>query len=298
MSQMFFIFGQCFCEVVVIEYLLQVVGIINVNYVLLVKCVGFKVIYLFGGGVVVGFLGLLDLGISGFDDVFIDVCWIIDVCDLLLLVDVDIGFGFLVFNVVCMVKLMIKFGVVVMYIEDQVGVKCCGYRLNKEIVLQQEMVDCIKVVVDVCSDDFFVIMVCIDVLVVEGLQVVIDCVCVCVEVGVDMIFLEVMIELVMYKEFVVVVKVLVLVNIIEFGVILLFIIDELVFVDVFLVFYLLLVFCVMNKVVENVYIVICCDGIQKNVIDIMQICMELYDCIDYYSFEQKFDVFFVQKKNV
>lgn len=285
--------GKVFCVVLFKENLLQIVGIINVNYVLLVQCVGYQVIYFFGGGVVVGLLGLFDFGIFIFDDVLIDICCIIDVCLLLLLVDVDIGFGFLVFNVVCMVKLMIKVGVVGLYIEDQVGVKCCGYCLNKVIVLKEEMVDWICVVVDVKIDFDFVIMVCIDVLVVEGLDVVIECVQVYVEVGVEMLFLEVIIEFVMYCQFVDVVQVLIFVNIIEFGVMLLFIIDELCSVYVVMVLYLFLVFCVMNCVVEYVYNVLCQEGMQKSVIDIMQICNELYESINYYQYEEKFDNLFV-----
>lgn len=292
----FFFVGVCFCEVLVVELLLQVIGVINVNYVLLVKCVGFCVIYLFGGGVVVGLLGLLDLGINILEDVLVDVCCIIDVCDLLLMVDIDIGFGLSVFNIVCIVKLLIKVGVVVCYIEDQVGVKCCGYCLGKEIVLQGEMVDCVKVVVDVKIDLDFFLIVCIDVIQVDGVDKVIECVIVCVEVGVDGIFVEVVYDLDIYCCFVDVVKVLVLVNIIEFGVILLFSSDELVLVGVVIQLFLLLVFCVVNKVVENVYQVVCCDGYQCNVVEIMQICEELYDCIGYYVFEQQFDVLFVVKK--
>lgn len=297
MSQTSLTPGQRFREAVATEHLLQVVGTINANHALLAKRAGFKAIYLSGGGVAAGSLGLPDLGISGLDDVLTDVRRITDVCDLPLLVDVDTGFGSSAFNVARTVKSMIKFGAAAMHIEDQVGAKRCGHRPNKEIVSQQEMVDRIKAAVDARSDDSFVIMARTDALAVEGLQAAIDRACACVEAGADMIFPEAMTELAMYKEFAAAVKVPVLANITEFGATPLFTTDELASADVSLVLYPLSAFRAMNKAAENVYTAIRRDGTQKNVIDTMQTRMELYDRIDYHSFEQKLDALFAQKKN-
>lgn len=297
MSQTSLTPGQRFREAVATEHPLQVVGTINANHALLAKRAGFKAIYLSGGGVAAGSLGLPDLGISGLDDVLTDVRRITDVCDLPLLVDVDTGFGSSAFNVARTVKSMIKFGAAAMHIEDRVGAKRCGHRPNKEIVSQQEMVDRIKAAVDARSDDSFVIMARTDALAVEGLQAAIDRACACVEAGADMIFPEAMTELAMYKEFAAAVKVPVLANITEFGATPLFTTDELASADVSLVLYPLSAFRAMNKAAENVYTAIRRDGTQKNVIDTMQTRMELYDRIDYHSFEQKLDALFAQKKN-
>ncbi|MBG6469544.1 methylisocitrate lyase [Pseudomonas aeruginosa] len=297
MSQTSLTPGQRFREAVATEPPLQVVGTINANHALLAKRAGFKAIYLSGGGVAAGSLGLPDLGISGLDDVLTDVRRITDVCDLPLLVDVDTGFGSSAFNVARTVKSMIKFGAAAMHIEDQVGAKRCGHRPNKEIVSQQEMVDRITAAGDARSDDSFVIMARTDALAVEGLQAAIDRACACVEAGADMIFPEAMTELAMYKEFAAAVKVPVLANITEFGATPLFTTDELASADVSLVLYPLSAFRAMNKAAENVYTAIRRDGPQKNVIDTMQTRMELYDRIDYHSFEQKLDALFAQKKN-
>ncbi|MEG2913778.1 MAG: isocitrate lyase/phosphoenolpyruvate mutase family protein, partial [Pseudomonas sp.] len=145
--------GQRFRDAVASEHPLQVVGAINANHALLAKRAGFKAIYLSGGGVAAGSLGVPDLGITGLDDVLTDVRRITDVCDLPLLVDVDTGFGSSAFNVARTVKSMIKFGAAAIHIEDQVGAKRCGHRPNKEIVSQQEMVDRIKAAVDARTDD-------------------------------------------------------------------------------------------------------------------------------------------------
>jgi methylisocitrate lyase len=206
---------------------LQVIGAINANHALLAKRAGFRAIYLSGGGVAAGSLGLPDLGISNLDDVLTDVRRITDVCDLPLLVDVDTGFGASAFNVARTVKSMIKFGAAAMHIEDQVGAKRCGHRPGKEIVSKQEMVDRIKAAVDARTDENFVIMARTDALAVEGLDAAIERAVACVEAGADMIFPEAITDLAMYKQFANAVKVPMLANITEFGSTPLFTVDEL-----------------------------------------------------------------------
>ncbi|WP_144172048.1 methylisocitrate lyase [Pseudomonas sp. Kh13] len=288
--------GQRFRDAVAAEHPLQVVGAINANHALLAKRAGFKAIYLSGGGVAAGSLGLPDLGISGLDDVLTDVRRITDVCDLPLLVDVDTGFGASAFNVARTVRSMSKFGAAAIHIEDQVGAKRCGHRPNKEIVSQQEMVDRIKAAVDARTDDSFVIMARTDALAVEGLNAALDRAAACVEAGADMIFPEAITELQMYKTFADRVQAPILANITEFGATPLYTTEELASVDVSLVLYPLSAFRAMNKAAENVYTALRRDGTQKNVIDTMQTRMELYDAIGYHAFEQSLDALFAQKK--
>ncbi len=284
--------GARFRLAVAEEQPLQVVGTINANHALLAQRAGYRAIYLSGGGVAAGSLGLPDLGISGLEDVLVDVRRITDVCDTPLLVDVDTGFGSSAFNVARTVKSLIKAGAGAMHIEDQVGAKRCGHRPNKEIVTQQEMVDRIKAAVDARTDDDFVIMARTDALAVEGLDAAIERAVACVEAGADMIFPEAMTELPMYKQFAAAVGVPVLANITEFGSTPLFTVDELRTVDVGLVLYPLSAFRAMNKAAENVYAAIRKDGTQKNVVDTMQTRMELYDAIGYHDFEQRLDAIF------
>lgn len=288
--------GAALREAVKTEQPLQVVGTINANHALLAKAAGFKAIYLSGGGVAAGSLGLPDLGISTLDDVLTDVRRITDVCDLPLLVDVDTGFGASAFNVARTVRSMSKFGAAAIHIEDQVGAKRCGHRPNKEIVSQQEMVDRIKAAVDARTDDSFVIMARTDALAVEGLNAALDRAAACIEAGADMIFPEAITELSMYKTFADRVKAPILANITEFGATPLYTTQELAEVDVSLVLYPLSAFRAMNKAAENVYTALRRDGTQKNVIDTMQTRMELYDAIGYHAFEQSLDALFAQKK--
>src|SRR5476649_1177790 len=182
--------GQRFRDAVASEQPLQVVGAINANHALLAKRAGFKAIYLSGGGVAAGSLGLPDLGITGLDDVLTDVRRIADVCSLPLLVDVDTGFGSSAFNVARTVKSLIKFGAGAMHIEDQVGAKRCGHRPNKELVSKEEMVDRIKAAVDARTDQAFFIMARTDSLANEGLPAAIDRALAYVDAGADMIFAE------------------------------------------------------------------------------------------------------------
>ncbi|HWZ47765.1 MAG TPA: methylisocitrate lyase [Herbaspirillum sp.] len=288
--------GALFRQAVVDESPLQIIGAINANHALLAKRAGFKAIYLSGGGVAAGSLGLPDLGISNLDDVLTDVRRITDVCDLPLLVDVDTGFGASAFNVARTVKSMIKFGAAAIHIEDQVGAKRCGHRPNKEIVSKQEMVDRIKAAVDARTDDNFVIMARTDALAVEGLEPALERAIAYIEAGADMLFPEAITEILMYRQFASAVKVPVLANITEFGATPLFTVEELRAVDVSLVLYPLSAFRAMNKAAENVYQTIRRDGTQKNVLDTMQTRMELYDRIDYNRYEQSLDALFAQKK--
>ncbi len=288
--------GSRFRTAVREEKPLQVIGAINANHALLAKRAGFRAIYLSGGGVAAGSLGLPDLGISGLEDVLIDVRRITDVCDLPLLVDVDTGFGSSAFNVARTTKALIKAGGAAMHIEDQVGAKRCGHRPGKEIVGKDEMVDRIKAAVDARTDASFVIMARTDALAVEGLDKALERAVACVEAGADMIFPEAITDLAMYRKFSAAVKVPVLANITEFGSTPLFTVEELRGAEVGLVLYPLSAFRAMNKAAENVYKAVRRDGTQKNVVDAMQTRMELYDSIGYHAFEQKLDALFAQKK--
>ena len=288
--------GARFRAAVAAEKPLQLPGAINANHALLAQRAGFKAIYLSGGGVAAGSLGLPDLGISTLDDVLTDVRRITDVCELPLMVDVDTGFGPSAFNVARTVKSLIKFGAGAMHIEDQVGAKRCGHRPGKEIVSQQEMVDRIKAAVDARIDPDFVIMARTDALAVEGLDRAIERAVACVEAGADMIFPEAMTELSMYRQFAAAVKVPVLANITEFGSTPLFTVEELASADVGIVLYPLSAFRAMNKAAQNVYAAIRRDGTQKAVLDTMQTRMELYEAIGYHAFEQRLDALFAKAK--
>src|SRR6478672_10278542 len=173
---------------------LQVVGTINAYHARLAERSGYRAIYLSGGGVAAGSLGLPDLGISTLDDVLTDIRRITDVCSLPLLVDVDTGWGG-AFNIARTVKSLIKFGAAAMHIEDQVQQKRCGHRPNKEIVGKDEMVDRIKAAVDAKTDSSFVVMARTDALAVEGVEAAVERACACVEAGADMIFPEAITEL-------------------------------------------------------------------------------------------------------
>ena len=288
--------GARFRAAVAEEKPLQIVGTINAYHARLAQRSGYRAIYLSGGGVAAGSLGLPDLGISTLDDVLTDVRRITDVCDLPLLVDADTGFGSSAFNIARTVKSLIKFGAAAMHIEDQVGAKRCGHRPNKELVSQQEMVDRIKAAVDARTDRDFVVMARTDALAVEGLQAAIERACACVEAGADMIFPEAITELAMYEKFADAVKVPILANITEFGATPLFTTQELAGAGVAMALYPLSAFRAMNAAALKVYQTLRKEGTQKNVVDIMQTRNELYDFLDYHSYEQKLDQLFARDK--
>jgi len=283
--------GARFRAALAAEKPLQIIGAINAYHAMLATQSGFKAIYLSGGGVAAGSLGLPDLGISGLEDVLVDVRRITDAVDTPLLVDIDTGFGG-AFNIARTIKSVAKAGAAAVHIEDQVSAKRCGHRPNKAIVSLDEMVDRVKAAVDAKPYDDFVVMARTDALAVEGLQSAIDRACACVEAGADMIFPEAMTELGMYRQFVEAVKVPVLANITEFGSTPLFTVDELSTAGVGMVLYPLSAFRAMNQAALKVYQGVRKDGTQKNVLDLMQTRADLYEHLGYHAFEQKLDALY------
>lgn len=289
--------GATFKKALQEERPLQIVGTINANHALLAKRAGYRAIYLSGGGVAAGSLGVPDLGITTLEDVLTDVRRITDVCDLPLLVDADTGFGPSAFNIGRTVKDLIKAGAAAMHIEDQVHAKRCGHRPNKEIVSKSEMVDRIKASVDARTDSDFCIMARTDSIAIEGLDKAIDRTLAYIEAGADLVFPEAIRDLKDYKKFAAAVDRPILANITEFGMTPLFTRDELAGSGVAMALYPLSAFRAMNKAAENVYEAIRRDGTQVNVIDSMQTRDELYERINYHHYESALDQFRSEKDN-
>lgn len=287
--------GARFREAVKEEKPLQVIGTICAYHARLAQRTGYKAIYLSGGGVAAGSLGMPDLGISGLDDVLTDIRRITDACELPLLVDVDTGFGASAFNVARTTRSLVKFGAAAMHIEDQVGAKRCGHRPGKELVSAEEMADRIKAAVDARTDSSFVVMARTDALASEGLESAIERSLLYVQAGADMIFPEAITELGMYRKFVDAVKVPVLANITEFGKTPLFTVDELRSAGVAIALYPLSAFRAMNKAALKVYETLRKQGTQKSLIGEMQTRDELYDFLDYHAYEQKLDELFSRR---
>jgi methylisocitrate lyase len=276
---------------------LQCVGAINAYHARLAERAGYKSIYLSGGGVAAGSLGLPDLGISNLEDVLTDARRITDICSLPLLVDVDTGFGASAFNIARTVRSLIKAGAAAMHIEDQVGAKRCGHRPGKELVPKEEMVDRIKAAVDAKTDSDFVVMARTDALAVEGLDRAIERARACVDAGADAVFPEAIPELSMYRRFAEAVKVPVLANITEFGATPLFTLEELRSANVAIALYPLSAFRAMNAAALKVYNAIRKEGTQKSVLDLMQTRADLYDALDYLAYERKLDQLFAREKS-
>lgn len=283
--------GQLLREAISVESPLQIVGTINANHALLAQRAGYRAIYLSGGGVAAGSLGLPDLGITTLEDVLVDVRRIVNVCSLPLLVDIDTGFGPSAFNIARTITSLISAGAAGAHIEDQVGAKRCGHRPNKELVSKKEMVDRIRAAVDARGDDPFVIIARTDAIAGEGMDAAINRALAYVAAGADAIFPEAIRNLEDYKRFTAAVKVPVLANITEFGLTPLFTLEELKSADVSMALYPLSAFRAMNKAAENVYEVIRKEGTQKSVIDSMQTREELYERINYYEYERSLDKF-------
>jgi methylisocitrate lyase len=275
---------------------LQVVGTINANHALLARHAGFRAIYLSGGGVSAGSLGMPDLGIIALEDVLVDVRRITAVCELPLMVDIDTGFGPSAFNIARTVRSLVQAGAAACHIEDQAGAKRCGHRPGKEIVTTAEMADRVKAAVDARGDDGFFVIARTDAIAVEGVDAAIERALACVEAGADGIFAEAAIDLDTYRRFAGAVNVPLLANMTEFGKTPLFATSELADAGVAMALYPLSAFRAMNRAAENVFTAIRRDGHQRNVLDTMQTREELYERIGYHAFEQKLDALYGGKR--
>jgi methylisocitrate lyase len=288
--------GSKFRAALAAESPLQIVGTINANHALLAKRAGYKAIYLSGGGVAAGSLGLPDLGITTLEDVLVDVRRITAVCDLPLLVDIDTGFGPSAFNIERTIKSLISAGAAGAHIEDQVGAKRCGHRPNKEIVSEAEMVDRIKAAVSARGEDSFYLIARTDAVANEGVESAIARSNSYIAAGADAIFAEAITSLDDYKYFTRSVKAPVLANITEFGMTPLFTVEELRSAQVAMALYPLSAFRAMNKAAEQVFEVIRKEGTQKSLISEMQTREELYERINYYEYEKTLDRFNSEKR--
>lgn len=271
---------------------LQIVGTINANHALLATQAGFKAIYVSGGGVAAGSLGIPDLGITNLNDVLVDVERITNVCNTPLMVDIDTGFGPSSFNVARTVKSLIKAGAAALHIEDQVGAKRCGHRPNKELVSGSEMADRIKAAVDARIDPNFVIGARTDALDSEGVERALERAVAYRDAGADFIFAEAVRDLSQYRLFVEATGIPVLANITEFGQTPLWTVSQLADAGVGLVLYPLSAFRAANEAARQVFERVRQDGTQQAVLHTMQTREDLYQSIGYYDYERKLDALF------
>ena len=263
-------------------------GTINAYSAILAEKSGHQAIYLSGGGVAAASYGMPDLGITSLEDVLTDAKRITNASSLPLLVDIDTGWGG-AFNISRTIKCMIDAGCAAVHMEDQVSQKRCGHRPNKSLVSKEEMQDRIKAAVDGRHDESFFIMARTDAVASEGINGAIDRISAYVEDGADGIFLEAATSLEEYSAVKDKIKVPILANITEFGKTPLFTTEELAKAGVDMVLYPLTAFRAMSQVAEKVYISLAKEGTQEGLLDIMQTREELYERLNYHSFEQKLD---------
>ncbi|MBB6600574.1 methylisocitrate lyase [Luteimonas sp. MC1825] len=287
--------GARFRAAVAAESPLQVMGAITAYAGLMARRVGYKALYLSGGGVAANSLGVPDLGISTMEDVLVDARRIVDATGLPLLVDIDTGWGG-AFNIARTVRSFERAGVAAVHMEDQVGQKRCGHRPNKEVVPKAEMVDRVKAAVDGRSDAGFVIMARTDAAAVEGIDAAIERAVAYVEAGADMIFPEAMNSLADYARFKDAVKVPILANLTEFGSTPFFTTDELRGAGVDIALYCCGAYRAMNKAALNFYETVRREGTQKGIVDTLQTRAELYDYLGYHAYEDKLDALFASEE--
>ena len=280
-----------FFEVLKNEKPLSVAGAINPYSALLAKKTGIKALYISGAGVANSSFGLPDLALTSLDNVLEDLRRIRGISNLPILVDCDTGWGSAL-NISKTTKEMIFAGASGIHIEDQVSEKRCGHRPNKEIVSTEEMCDRMKAARDAISDDEFMLMARTDAFANEGINGTIERAQRYVEAGANALFPEAIISLEDYKTLSDTVSVPILANITEFGMTPLFKKDELKKAGISIILHPLSAFRAMSKAALEVYSTISKDGNVEKILEKMQSRDELYEILDYHTYEKKIDDLF------
>ena len=280
-----------FFEVLKNEKPLSVAGAINPYSALLAKKTGIKALYISGAGVANASFGLPDLALTSLDNVLEDLRRIRGISNLPILVDCDTGWGSAL-NISKTTKEMISSGASGIHIEDQVSEKRCGHRPNKEIVSTEEMCDRMKAARDAITDDEFMLMARTYAFANEGINGTIERAQRYVEAGANALFPEAIISLEDYKTLSDSVTVPILANITEFGMTPLFKKDELKKAGISIILHPLSAFRAMSKAALEVYSTISEDGNVEKILEKMQSRDELYEILDYHTYEKKIDDLF------
>ena len=269
---------------------LKIVGAVNAYSALLAERAGLKALYISGAGVANASYGIPDLAMTSKDNVLEDLRRIRGATDLPVLVDCDTGWGSAL-SVSKTVKDMILAGANGIHIEDQVSNKRRGHRPNKEIVSDSEMMDRIKAAKDSSVNDFM-LMARTDAFAQEGIERVIERSNSYIEAGADSIFPEAIINLEDYKVLSENLSVPILANITEFGMTPLYTEKELLEAGVDMILHPLSAFRAMSKAAEEIYNEISNQGTVEKKLKKMQSRDELYDVLNYHSYEEKIDNLF------
>ena len=280
-----------FFEVLKNEKPLSVAGAINPYSALLANKTGIKALYISGAGVANASFGLPDLALTSLDNVLEDLRRIRGISNLPILVDCDTGWGSAL-NISKTTKEMISSGASGIHIEDQVSEKRCGHRPNKEIVSTEEMCDRMKAARDAITDDEFMLMARTDAFANEGINGTIERAQRYVEAGANALFPEAITSLEDYKTLSDTVSVPILANITEFGMTPLFKKDELKKAGISIILHPLSAFRAMSKAALEVYSTISEDGNVEKILEKMQSRDELYEILDYHTYEKKIDDLF------
>lgn len=280
-----------FFEALKNEKPLSVAGAINPYSALLAKKSGVKALYISGAGVANASFGLPDLALTSLDNVLEDLRRIRGISNLPILVDCDTGWGSAL-NISKTTREMISAGASGIHIEDQVSEKRCGHRPNKEIVSTEEMCDRMKAARDAMSNDEFMLMARTDAFANEGLDGAIERAQKYIEAGANALFPEAITSLEDYKTLSDTVSVPILANITEFGMTPLFKKNELKEAGISIILHPLSAFRAMSKAALEVYSTISKDGSVEKILEKMQSRDELYEILDYHTYEKKIDDLF------
>ena len=264
---------------------LQIAGVINAYAAKLAERAGFRALYVSGAGVANASFGLPDLGFTTREQVAEDVRRIAGATALPLVVDVDTGWD----DPAETARALAAAGAAVLQMEDQVDLKRCGHRPNKQLVSTDEMCARIRAMASARPTADVLILARTDAAAGEGVAAAVARAKAYVAAGADYIFAEALRTLDEYRAFTTAVAAPVLANITQFGKTPLFTTAELAGAGVRMALYPLSAFRAMSRAAENVFAAIRKEGMQQSALGMMQSREELYEVLDYHRYEREAD---------
>jgi methylisocitrate lyase len=265
---------------------IQIPGAPNALAARLIERMGFEAMYLSGAAFSAGVLALPDVGLFTLTELAQQTRYLTRAAEVPLIVDADTGFGDAV-NVERTVEELEAAGAAAIQLEDQQLPKRCGHLSGKSLVSAEAMCAKIRAAVASRRDENLVIIARTDARGVSGFDEAVARAHAYLAAGADWIFPEALQTQEEFARFAQLIDAPLVANMTEFGKSPLLTMDQLGELGYAGVLYPVTLLRVAARAMEAALALVGSEGIQTELMDVMQTREELYDLLGYDDFEQR-----------
>jgi methylisocitrate lyase len=265
---------------------IQVPGAPNALMGRLIEEMGFSATYLSGAAFSAGELALPDIGLFSLTELVQQVRYLTSRITIPAIVDADTGFGDAA-NVERTIAELERAGAAAIQLEDQVLPKRCGHLSGKTLVHTDAMCAKLRAAAASRLDEATVIIARTDARGVEDFDSAVSRAKQYLAAGADWIFPEALASREEFQAFAEAVDVPLVANMTEFGKSPLMDFTDLAEMGYRVVLYPVTLLRVAMKAAETALAILAAEGTQREVLDLMQTRQELYDLLEYDSYETR-----------